>query len=202
MKKIAFLLAGLLVLTSWTSINNPGDLESACLSKFKNISLPFELGSDKNGITNTQGESLTSDMQEKILDVGGYNEEGFGFHATAIGKIELSKGVYALIYSELVVPVPAHMDEHSIGIYKSGSKKMEHLMKLAYTRGGPGIDEETMTCKIVRNGKNIEIHQTLKSRKAIETSDGPDYEKQKVFEIISTIDSKGNLKAGKKKEIK
>ena len=88
-------------------------LEKECLDLFKTVSLPFELKANEDGIQSPEQGSLTAEMQEKIFNMGGFDEEGFGMHMGAVGKVELSKGMYLLMYSTLVVPVPSHMDEYS-----------------------------------------------------------------------------------------
>lgn len=193
MKTILFYLF-LVGITSFSFSQDKASMEKACLDKFNDLNLPFSMKNSKNGIESPEQATLSAKEQTEILGTGAYNEEGFGMHMGAVGKVEISKGIYLLIYNTTVVPVPAHMDEYSFAIYKIGSYKMTSITDIAYTRGGPGIDEGVLTSSVSKEGNNIKVESKLEFRKAIETDDGPDYGPVKVSSSFVLIDSNGNLK--------
>ncbi|MEZ4937256.1 MAG: hypothetical protein R2799_06650 [Crocinitomicaceae bacterium] len=200
--KFAFLVFLAFGFGTIVTAQDKSKLEKACLDLFKNVSLPVEFTNSDNGIQSPEQNALTSEMQEKILSMGGFDDEGFGMHIGAAGKVELSKGIYLLMYSTLVVPVPSHMDEYSFAIYKEGSYKLENITDLAYTRGGAGMDEGVLTVKITKNGSSLDLAFKLDSKKSIETDYGLDYGPQETYSWTHSVDSTGKLKLGKKTKLK
>lgn len=174
----------------------------AFLAKFKDLSFPYSLQYDEKNysVSPMGGTSLKSDEQEKFLNSGGYDKDDNGIHNTAIGKIKISDRTYLLVYTEIMVPMPAVYDETRLVVFdvQNGVGK---AMDLAYVRGGAGMGSELMTAKIKRDGDNIVVEQKLVVSEEIQTDEGIEEGPETTYKIVTRIDKLGNLKEGKKETV-
>lgn len=168
------------------------------LSLFKTIDLPLKFDADEGGIDKPSGNEVSTRFQKQFMNMNGHNEDGYGTHVSAIGKIDLGSDRYALIYSYIVVPIPAVFDESGLMIFDLNEGKIEDI-ELAYLRGAVGADISTMTCIIDKKGNEITIDQKLNVETSKETEDGITEGPTHNYSLHHSI-KKGKLKKGEKKK--
>ncbi len=173
------------------------------LDKFKDIDGLYSIEYDEKSysVAPEGGNNLTSEEQIKVLGMGGYdNEEGFGMHITALGKMKLSPTKFVLVYKALMVPVPAMSDEVGLTVFDVQHGSGES-MSFAYLRGTPGEGTQIMTGSIKKEGDSVHVYQTLKDRTEIMTDEGIEDGPTFIYDIRSIISKDGSIKELNKKKI-
>ena len=132
--------------------------------------------------------------------MGGYdNEEGFGMHITALKKVKISDTKYVLIYTSLMVPVPAVYDEVGLSVFDVEEGVIKS-MSLAYLRGALGEGTQIMTATVGMEEDHLMINQTLRDETEIDTEDGPMECPTYIYDILTKVMPDGTIKEiGKQK---
>lgn len=188
--------------TSETEVTEISPDVQAMLDKFENMDDFYSIKYDEESYTVAPegGQDLTSKEQVEIMGMGGYdNEEGFGMHLTALKKVKISDTKYVLIYTSLMVPVPAVYDEVGLSVFDV-EKGVIKSMSLAYLRGAVGEGTQIMTATVGMEEDHLMINQTLRDETEIDTEDGPMEGPTYIYDILTKVMPDGTIKEiGKQK---